>query len=277
MYRLATAFRCLAVTACLLVQNACQQHTIADNQAMNPQVLDDALTRIAAARILFLHQSIGENLLDGMQFLAQERGVSLRVVSLDAWRDAGAGIFHARAGKNREPDTKYQAWLAQVDAAAYESFDVAAFKLCFVDLGPDAELHPDVLLGRYQKTLSKLSQQHPRLRILPITIPLEAPPAGKKSWVWRRLQRPLVTDPANVLRHRFNQALRQQFAGQPLFDLAASESTRPDGTRYTFPAAGEDIPQLLPQYTVDGAHLNTAGQRMAAAAFILSLADILRP
>lgn len=277
MYRLATAFRCIAVTVCLLFQNACQQDAQPENHAMSPQVLDYALTRLASSRILFLHQSIGENLIDGMTLLAQERGVNLRFLSLDDWRDSGSGIFHSRAGKNREPETKYQAWLSQVDSAAYESFDVAAFKLCFVDLGLDAELNPDVLLGSYQRTLSMLSQKHPRLRILPITIPLEAPPAGKKSWVWRLLNRPLVTDPANILRHRFNQSLRRQFAGQPLFDLAARESTRPDGTRCTFPADGEDIPQLLPQYTFDGAHLNEAGKRMAAAAFILSLADILRP
>ena len=69
--------------------------------------------------------------------------------------------------------------------------------------------------------------------------------------------------------------IRETFAGrEPLFDLAAVESTRPDGSRVFFERAGTPVYYLAPEYTNDGGHLIGAGRRSAAEALLATLAGI---
>jgi lysophospholipase L1-like esterase len=80
----------------------------------------------------------------------------------------------------------------------------------------------------------------------------------------------------NIARHRFNDWLRQGWTISPLFDLAASEATRPDGSRETFTYRGATAENLVAAYTDDGGHLNADGRRAVAAAFLRTLAAALR-
>ncbi len=56
-----------------------------------------------------------------------------------------------------------------------------------------------------------------------------------------------------------------EYVGQPIFDLARHESTRPDGTRETFAVGGRVAYALAPVYTDDGGHLNGVGRRVMAS------------
>ena len=78
------------------------------------------------------------------------------------------------------------------------------------------------------------------------------------------------------MRHRYNQLLRAKFAGQPgvLFDLAAVESTRADGTPLWFEVSGAKVPMLVAEFSDDGQHLNVTGRRRAADALLEFLAKV---
>jgi lysophospholipase L1-like esterase len=71
--------------------------------------------------------------------------------------------------------------------------------------------------------------------------------------------------------------VRARFGGDALFDLAAVESTLPDGTRSSFSAGPRRVFTLAQPYTSDGGHLNDEGSRRAAAAFVHTLAKALQP
>jgi hypothetical protein len=69
--------------------------------------------------------------------------------------------------------------------------------------------------------------------------------------------------------------MRREYGGrEPLFDLAAVESTRPDGSRETLSLGGKTAFALHPGYTNDGSHLNEVGRRRAAEALLTLLARL---
>ena len=81
----------------------------------------------------------------------------------------------------------------------------------------------------------------------------------------------------NATREAFNALVRQTYAGkEPVFDVAALESTHPDGTRETYALDGHDYPALVPAYSDDGGHLNARGQVRLASAFVSLLASLPR-
>jgi lysophospholipase L1-like esterase len=82
-------------------------------------------------------------------------------------------------------------------------------------------------------------------------------------------------DGDNAARHAFNEALRERYATEPLFDLAGFEAMRADGSRSTVAHGGRRIPTLAAEHTDDGGHLNAGAQRAAAAAFLETLAAAL--
>jgi hypothetical protein len=152
--------------------------------------------------------------------------------------------------------------------------DLAFMKFCYVDFTP----HTDVgeLLGAYQRTIDQLRVAHPRTTFGHVTVPLTRRSRDAKARVQRLLGRPVWEDDANARRLAFNQRLHEHFAGEPIFDLARHESTRPDGSRESFTVGGGVAYALAPVYTDDGGHLNGVGRRLMAAHLLRFVANALR-
>lgn len=233
--------------------------------------LDAKLAVLAGLRIVFGHQSVGENILDGLRDLAREAGVQLAVVTPDDLPPSGKGaIVHARIGRNTEPLSKLEAFGPLVDAAAARGpVDAALLKFCYIDM--DERTDVDGLFEAYRSTLEAVAARHPATRVVPVTAPLRHSAGGPGVWARELLGRPNHSKLANLARHRFNERVRQHWAGRPLFDLAAAEATRPDGRRETVRASGTPCEHLLSAYTDDGGHLNVAGRRAAASALVTAL------
>lgn len=232
---------------------------------------------ISQARILFAHQSVGRNILDGVRDLVRETGVTLRIERFDegAKAAAGPGLFHVQVGKNGVPDTKIAAFGQLL--ASNGGFDVALLKLCYEDVARDAQ-GQDGLLGRYESMVSQVSSASPGTRLVHVTTPLRSQPPGWKTPLKRLLGREIEGDADNALRNAYNQGLVARFGdGKALvFDLARIESTLPDGRRSAFDHGGKPVHTLAAEYTEDGGHLNEAGRRHAAAAFVRTLAQALQ-
>jgi len=99
-----------------------------------------------------------------------------------------------------------------------------------------------------------------------VTAPLTRLESGPRFLVKRLLGKPTTRD-ANARRNRFNAMLREEYAGEPMFDLAKVESTRPNGSRSFFNDGADVVYTLAPELTDDGGHLNAAGRRAAAEEF----------
>jgi hypothetical protein len=113
------------------------------------------------------------------------------------------------------------------------------------------------------------------VRFVHVTSPLTVVQSGPKALVKRMLGKPLGGSEANLARERFNALMREEYAGrEPLFDLAAVESRRPDGRVVTFQAGGGRHPALAGEYASDGKHLNDLGARWAALHLLQTLAEL---
>jgi lysophospholipase L1-like esterase len=72
-----------------------------------------------------------------------------------------------------------------------------------------------------------------------------------------------------------NELLIKEYDGkEPVFDLAKTESTLPDGTRETFTKDGKTHYSMVLEYTHDGGHLNETGHKKAAEQLLILLASL---
>ncbi len=237
--------------------------------------LEAELRVLRSARILFAHHSVGRDLLGGMQALAAgTREGAIRTLTLEEARRApGPGLVDVSGGRNTDPGSKLEFFERTLEANPDLAPDVALLKLCYVDIDPSTDV--EALFARYERTLRELARRFPSTRFGHVTTPLTRRPTDVRSRVKRLLGRMVWEDESNVRRHAYNERLREAFAADPIFDLAAVESTRPDGSRETFEREGGVHPALVPAYTHDGGHLNTLGARVAGRAMIRFLARTL--
>lgn len=231
---------------------------------------------VSKSRILLGHKSVGRNILAGLEALAIETGVPLRIETIDGVPlDSGPGLFHSEIGENGDPDGKCEIFSHLLNRPERPAYDLAMMKFCYSDLKRDTPLEVAAMLDRYSRLTNDLKVQRPDVRMVHITLPLRADPPGKKTMLKRFLGSSTDEDANNVLRNAFNAGLRQRFSAEPLFDLAMLESTRPDGSHSAFSDNGQTIYTLASEYTDDGGHLNTLGRRRAAIEFVRVLASAL--
>ncbi|MDN5849699.1 MAG: hypothetical protein L0H63_08690 [Nitrococcus sp.] len=232
---------------------------------------------IAKARVLFGHHSVGRNILAGLESLSKEAGVPLRIVEISGAPPNGPGIFHTNIGQNRDPVSKTEMFEWLLTANGKPQYDIAMMKFCYVDLEQDTPLGVAEMIDLYSRMVSKLRVTRPEVQLVHITMPLRAEYPGIKRAVKRFFGLAPGQHANNILRNAFNDALRAKYSGEPIFELAGVESTLPDGTRTrsTFKHDGEVIYTLANDYTEDGGHLNKVAQRIAAIAFVQTLASTL--
>ena len=217
--------------------------------------------------VLFGHQSVGGNILDGVARVAG------RCVALTMSRNAPLrvpGIRHFYAGNNGDPLGKIADFDAALAAAPPGSVDIAVLKFCFVDITAQTDGH--ALAEAYVAAYDRWRERYPQVRFVAVTAPLTAVDAWSlRSIVRRLLGRAPSGFEANVRRRDFNEVLRAHFKGAELFDLSLLESTAL-GAASSVELNGVRVATLDPRLTDDGGHLNTRGQDLAAAEFLRTLA-----
>lgn len=236
---------------------------------------DESLTaaqwrEISTRRILFGHQSVGRNLLDGVRALAVEAGVSAPIVESRAPTATG-GITHFKVGNNGDPLGKIRDFAAVVDGGTGDAPDIALMKLCYIDFSPSID--PHLLATAYCDTLEGLQRRFPDTVFAAVTAPLTTVQTGPKALVKRLLRRAPDGWAENARRESFNAVLRERYGdSRRLFDLAAIEAA---GSGVGFRSGG--VPSLDPALTSDGGHLNDRGARLVAAQFLRFLAGAKNP
>lgn len=268
----------VAIAVAMTALSGCKQRTQVQEPVSMDQVKADLLT-VSQARVYFGHHSVGRNMLQGVQELADKVGVPLRIeeVAVGGVVPEGPGLFHGKVGENLDPDGKIADFARVLGAAGETRYDIATFKFCYVDLDEGSkERSPDDLFERYANNMSAIEMAHPGVKIMHSTMPLMAEPPGKKTRLKRLLGMSISTDAANVDRNAFNRLARERYDGSGLLDVARFEATRPDGSVAEFSAGGQEIEMLALEYTSDGGHLNELGRERVAAAFLHRIAEALR-
>ena len=227
------------------------------------------LQAVARLKVFFGHQSVGGNVLEGLQRLSAAQGGLLSVREAADAALAGPGLAHAYVGTNGDPASKLAAFDRALGPSA--NVDVALVKLCYVDITERTDVQQ--LFASYQATVAAVRARHPSLVIVHVTTPLVADQGWLTTTAKRLLGRGAGAIADNQRREAYNELLRKAYQGrEPIFDLARLESTRQDGSAERAAYEGAKIPALVPGYTDDGSHLNPVGQDRAARELVRVLA-----
>lgn len=225
--------------------------------------------RVAALHILFGHQSVGGNILAGVQNLALEQHIPLRISESRAPL-SGPGIQHFKVGRNEDPNGKLVDFGNVLSQESAAPIDIALLKFCFIDFA--AAVDPNQLAHNYITTLDELARAHPNTIFIPMTSPLTTLQSGPRAWLKKFLGKEPGGYASNARRYAFNEALRAHYGeSRRLFDIAALESNRgQSGGEYH----GARIESLNPRIASDDGHLNDAGERLLGSALISHLATV---
>jgi len=234
--------------------------------AVLDNIPSESWSQLASQRIYFAHKSVGYNIVDGLESVAKSRPeVGLKFAETRNSAAFGVPVLaHATNGVNGDPAGKVAEFRKTIESGLGGAVDIAFMKLCWADFTPDTDI--TALFEEYRNTMAGLKASYPEVKFIHFTVPLTVVQSGSKALIKRILGRPVFGYAENVRRHQYNELLRKEYQGkEPLFDLAAWESTRPDGSQEHYTADGRDYPELVPEYTPDSGHLNAEGQRWVAA------------
>lgn len=225
---------------------------------------------LSAERIFFAHQSVGDNLIQGIrEIMAADARLNLNIVNSKHPETSTIPVFaEAQVGQNTDPASKNSDFLAILDGGFA---GIAMLKYCYIDIGATSDVQQ--MFNAYRATIDEVRRRNPAVRIVHITVPLTTVGSPAKAWLKGMLGRNTAQND-NIKRNRFNVLLRQGYAQEPVFDLAQVESTRGDGSRSYFRSGNEIVYTLAPEYTTDGGHLNQAGRHLAAQRLLEVLAGL---
>ena len=218
---------------------------------------------LAQQAIFFDHASVGENVMDGVKMLldsnagvepvrlTQNAGPLAGTIAIGTWEES-SHLWHW----NGDPAAKLLQFHADLDGGigarlAATSKGIAIVKFCFDDF--NGALGPAAMFSAYQSTMAAVAASYPDVRFVHMTAPL-------------------TTQFGNATRNSYNALMRSNYGSSGrLFDLAAVESTKPDGTQQTAP---DGQVALVPGYSNDGGHLNATGQELVGRALVDFLANM---
>jgi len=262
-----------------LIPMACNGGQVEDKSIQYQKLTDvpnSVWQKLSSKKIYFGHQSVGYNILGGLQALLKENlQIQLAIEeNFDPESFKQGTIAHSRIGYNMYPKSKLDmfAFIAKSGGAA--KADIMFFKFCYVDINGKTDVK--ALFDAYKNTFEQLKSNHPHTTFIHMTAPLTTIQDGPKAWVKKILSRSLGGTVENSKRHEYNEMIRKTYSGkEPVLDIATIESTFPDGRRATFELNGKTYYHLVPEYTNDGGHLNETGSKLVAEQLMLLLANSL--
>jgi hypothetical protein len=274
----------------LLTMSACQGEEKMSDQLVSSSsssaledISNNAWNNLSSQRILFGHQSVGYNIITGVEDLKETHPqINLRIIdNKQPWELTTPGLIHFQVGNNTQPLTKIEEFSRIIRTTAQQqNIDIAFFKFCYVDIRSDSNV--EEVFRQYKNMMDELSQTFPDITFVVATVPLTQEEIGIRPWL-REVKKSLsqlvknspATPPANWQRKQFNELLRKEYEGKmPIFDLAQIESTLPDGSRHIAVKNGQEYFSLVPDYTDDGGHLNEIGRRVVAEKLLIFLTQL---
>jgi len=233
--------------------------------------------RLAQKKIFFGHHSVGYDIIDGISDIMAERDcVKLNIIETCDPADFDQPVFaHMRVGTNADPLSKIDDFKKIMDSGVGDKADIVFFKFCYVDVMRDSDAQQ--ILDSYKMAMAQLQSRYPTARFLHVTVPIRSTPKGLeenlKHFIRSLIGRPGVLDD-NIVRQHYNKMLCDTYSEtEPVFDLALSESTDPNGFR-RYAVKGEKVYVMISEYTDDGGHLNCRGRRKAAEQLLIALAGM---
>ena len=108
---------------------------------LSEEEINSSIKAVANMRIFFGHQSVGKNILDGINDISEGVNNKINIVeSRIADDNSEAAFFHADVGKNKDPFSKIADFRELVENGIGGKVDVAFFKFCYVDFDQTTDI-----------------------------------------------------------------------------------------------------------------------------------------
>ena len=200
---------------CALLLMACG--TKPGEQKMAPPVTISAADwqSLSRIRVLFGHQSVGYNILEGVERIAaSDSNAQLKIVHVKDPRDIdGPALGHFEVGQNTAPDSKIADFLKHLEAGGGDRVDVAMLKFCYVNVSDATDIPR--LFDAYKEMVNQAKSKYPKLKIAHVTMPLVSRQTGFQNWLKniakRVLGRPVRNVELNIKRNEFNEMLKREY------------------------------------------------------------------
>ncbi len=230
------------------------------------------LQNLAGKKIYFGHQSVGYNIIDGIQDIMSidGSGVKINIKETRDPNDFDVPVFaHSGIGRNTDPVSKIDDFKQLMESGVGNKVDIAFFKFCYVDVDENTNL--EEVFKYYTDIISILDVEYPKVKFVHCTVPLTVIQGGVKAGIKKILGKS-VGEEDNMKRGIFNRMLKEKY-GNRVFDLAKVESTYPDGTKAEFDTNNGKFAYLISAYSDDGGHLNKLGKQRVAEELIRFLSN----
>lgn len=237
-----------------------------------PTASDGELSSAARSKVFFAHQSVGFNILDGMDRLYGSRAIG--APGIHEGLAVEPGITHVAIGENGDPLGKIQAFDQTIRGGVGDHVDVAILKLCYIDVHDGTDV--DEIFVAYRDTYAALQRDYPGVVFIAATEPVTA-----ERRIDQRIRAFLGREDGlgpehNQARYRLNGLLRDEYGSTGrLLDVAAIQSTRPDGQRVGGGEGDAAYEAMYRGYASDPGHLNEAGSTVVAEAMVATIAHAL--
>lgn len=260
----ATVFVTIVFAFCLIHHNIVHSKEGRMIEYTESQMHANAFKAIYQKKIFFAHQSVGVNIIDGIQDILTKHSMpAIRIEETVNSDDFVQPLFaHAKVGANTKPLSKLEEFERIMASGIGNKVDIAFVKFCYVDITDKTDINE--IFIRYVKTMERLRENHPKTTFVHFTVPLNTTQATLKTkiklltgigdlWEYRD----------NIRRNEYNALILGHYKGkEPVFDLAKMEATTVDGKLDTFSVQGEKWLSLNPAFSDDGGHLNSTGRKI---------------
>ena len=219
-------------------------------------------------RVIFAHQSVGWQVIQGIGTLADHLGrPDPLVVDVETGTipPTGGYIGHWYVWSNGDGLGKVAEFDAMIRGGLHAQADIFVLKFCYADLRGTSGYTPAQLFAAYETTIDGLRATYPTKTFVAATetIVMSSDEDG----------------PANALRMAFNDLVRAKYGGAgPLWDIALALSTDPDGNRIRTGSPGSWVEHLYSGYaSADQEHISgpdMIGRTTAATPLLLILAGL---
>jgi len=268
----------LLLSLVLLSLVSCEKTDAIEKTADLPSIQDVpevALKKLSTKKIYFGHQSVGNDILDGVvKITAKEALPPIRIVESDNPEVFDQAVWaHSPIGVNGDPFSKIKAFKDNIQKGIGDKADMAFVKFCFWDIRSFTDI--DRVFRNYKDTIDGLKREFPKVTFVHFTVPLMSHSTSLTAKIRRMLGRKIGFDEDNIKRNELNKLILNEYAGkEPVVDIALYESTLPDGTRTSFTKGTGRYYYLASAYTDDGGHLNAEARIRAAEQVLIKLARV---
>lgn len=215
-------------------------------------------------RLIFGHQSVGWDIIDGLIILAPH--IAVHQLTQKTSQYEGPGIWHKEIGTNGNPVDKIAKFKALLLDNAHD-FEIGLLKLCYADINSNTDIA--AVFAQYNEFVRAILARHPHFRFIHATVPLRAIKAGIRFKIYSFLGRRSPPCEDNLRREELNDLLRAQYRkpNSIFFDLAALQTTN-GSNESKVKYRHKHVRSLCLEYTDDGGHLNDKGRKHVATHFL---------